>query len=191
MDKEKINEYLNTLGLEYTADFVPWIESRNKPEKNCQKTCQDYYNKMCLNWKIKLKKFNIVLETDYTQGIGYIEILDDYTKKCNKKSLHYFSVIEEICNTRKNSLYRKLGKTWNQAPKQPHPELIDVMYSLLLDADVLHFGDFEDWCSCFGYDTDSRKAEKIYNECLRIALKFIAMIGYDEIEKLRNLYSDY
>jgi len=46
------------------------------------------------------------------------------------------------------------------------PTVEDVMSCLLLDASgVDQARDFEDWASDYGYDTDSRKAEKIYNDC--------------------------
>lgn len=46
------------------------------------------------------------------------------------------------------------------------PELAEVLYCLRSDCDVVNYGDFEDWADCMGYDTDSRRAERIYNACV-------------------------
>jgi hypothetical protein len=44
------------------------------------------------------------------------------------------------------------------------PRLIDVLDSLRSDA--MHTEEtFEDWCAAYGYDSDSRKTEAIYNAC--------------------------
>jgi hypothetical protein len=70
------------------------------------------------------------------------------------------------------------------------PDSVDVVYSLLLDSEVLEAGDFETWAGEFGYDPDSRQAEQIYNACLKIALQF-RKIGESVISELREAYQDY
>lgn len=45
----------------------------------------------------------------------------------------------------------------------PVPTAFDVMYCLVSDASrVINGESFEDWASCYGYETDSREAEKTY-----------------------------
>jgi hypothetical protein len=59
------------------------------------------------------------------------------------------------------------------------PKINDVMDCLLSDASGYENSrDFEEWCSEYGYDTDSRKAEKIYKACEK------------EFEKLKNFLGD-
>ena len=43
---------------------------------------------------------------------------------------------------------------------------------------------FEEWCSEYGYDTDSRKAERIYKVCVRQAGKLRTFLGVDLYETL-------
>jgi hypothetical protein len=43
---------------------------------------------------------------------------------------------------------------------------------------------FEDFCSNFGYDTDSRKAEKTYNACKRSGDKLRRFLGEDAFQQL-------
>lgn len=51
------------------------------------------------------------------------------------------------------------------AHKAP-PTAADVLNCLLSDASsVENTGSFEEWCSDFGYNTDSRKAERAYKAC--------------------------
>ena len=73
----------------------------------------------------------------------------------------------------------------------PAPALKDVLYSLIMDSDVLNYTGFEDWASNFGYDTDSRKGEKLYQDCLAIALKLKAILGNETIEALQLAFQDY
>jgi hypothetical protein len=48
------------------------------------------------------------------------------------------------------------------------PELASVLDCLASDAaGVENAQGFEDWCSDYGYDTDSRKPEKVYKACER------------------------
>lgn len=65
-----------------------------------------------------------------------------------------------------------------------HPPRTDeILSGLLLDAQSAESSrDFEDFCSELGYDTDSRQAEKIYNQCLRLSERLHRLLGddYDE-----------
>lgn len=68
---------------------------------------------------------------------------------------------------------RVLGGT----PKPP--TAADVLSSLCSDARSADRVTFEDWCSEFGYDTDSRRAEKTYLACVEINAKLHALLGED------------
>lgn len=59
------------------------------------------------------------------------------------------------------------------------PDAEMVLECLLSDASVEYNRSFEDWAGDLGYDTDSRKAEKIYKACLKIAKKLHALLGDD------------
>ena len=72
---------------------------------------------------------------------------------------------------------------------EPNP--VDVLYSLVMDSDVLDSGGFEDWAENFGYDTDSRAAESIYKACVDLALKMRAAFGPDGMESLATAFQDY
>jgi hypothetical protein len=70
----------------------------------------------------------------------------------------------------------------------PAPLLRDVLHCLVSDASVLDYSCFEEWASDFGYDADSREAERVYKECLALALKLRQLI---DIDKARDAFRDY
>jgi hypothetical protein len=58
------------------------------------------------------------------------------------------------------------------------PKLADVLDCLSSDASGLESSrGFEDWCSDYGYDTDSRKAEKIYKSVEHQAKRLKNFLG--------------
>jgi hypothetical protein len=59
------------------------------------------------------------------------------------------------------------------------PTAADVLSCLVMDADVLDHDCFDDWANEYGYDYDSRSAEKIYDLCLEQAPKVRAFLGDD------------
>ena len=73
----------------------------------------------------------------------------------------------------------------------PTPELVDVLYSLVNDAEAIEYNSFEDWAQTFGHDADSRKGEAMYQSCLKIALQLRQLVGKDNLNRLHELYQDY
>jgi len=64
------------------------------------------------------------------------------------------------------------------------PRAEDVLDCLASDAaGVENARSFEDWCSEYGYDTDSRTAERIYKACEKLAEKLKNFMGsfYDSL----------
>jgi len=183
-------DLLEAMGIEYQAVFVPFSQSRNKDEKN-----------KSLNWKVTIKRNRTELTTDYMKGSGHVPI-----GKLPKGSAYWHNtlkneIINESCETGKrydvstaydghriiaNGLQSRFRKGL-----LPKPTLKEVLYSLILDSDVLNHDSFESWAGDFGYDTDSREAEKIYQACLKIALKVNRMFSTGELEQLREFYQDY
>jgi hypothetical protein len=68
------------------------------------------------------------------------------------------------------------------------PTAADVLSSLLEDASVEDYSSFEDWAADLGYDPDSRKAVRTYEECLELSPRVRAFLGNDE-ELLAELRS--
>lgn len=68
------------------------------------------------------------------------------------------------------------------------PDLVDVVSSLLSDMDAGSMS-FEEFCSEFGYNSDSIKALKIHKACQRNAERVKVIFG-DDIEAFREAVED-
>lgn len=66
-------------------------------------------------------------------------------------------------------------------PKAPTP------YSILACLTKYDPGTFEDFCSEFGYDTDSKKAEKTYNAVKEEYLNVCSLFSDAELEQLQEI----
>jgi len=72
------------------------------------------------------------------------------------------------------------------------PQLDDVIHSLLLDgAAYFDAQTFEDWCSGYGYDADSRKAESIWKACDEIGRNLARAFTAQELADLREAASNH
>lgn len=191
---EAIDTYIASLPIAYNAIFIPQSASRNADDK-----------RPSLNWSVTIAPnagkgtFTRQLTTDYMQGIAHAP---DYVQSWNSdgnQNAYYRNVAETGKYNKKLKKFSTGKIDWygsynhGYAPKLtlPKPLLRDVLYSLVLDSDVIQYATFEDWAAEFGYETDSRKAEKTYTDCLAIALKLRALIGEKAIADLRELFNDY
>lgn len=73
--------------------------------------------------------------------------------------------------------------------KPVKPKLIDVLYSLITDSSVID-STFEEWCGEFGYDTDSRKAERIFQICSDQSVLLKRLLG-NNFESIQVALQDY
>lgn len=168
-DREYI---LDQLGLTLDCEFVPFSNSRNAKEI---KSVSDF----SINWKCTVKKGSQSLTVDYSQGIGHLP-KSIQPGLMGRVSVDQFNTVKAACET---------GQA--KGRKVVEPDLEDVVYSLLMDSEVIDYSDFEDWAESLGFDTDSRAAKKAYKACLGIALKLRAMLGDSVLSDLRELFSDY
>ena len=100
-----------------------------------------------------------------------------YAKKLNNISKE--ELLENITELKET---RTLSKAIPN-DKSNEPSKYDIL-SCLVKYDPGTLGDF---CSEFGYDTDSRKAEKIYNAVEGEWLKVQSLFNDDELEILREI----
>lgn len=156
-------------GLIYAAEFVPQSLSRNAGAK-----------RPTINWRVTLsRKGRKPLTCDYSQGIAHRPGYNHGRKTMDDAADDYLAA-EGGKTPIKNSRHH--------ARPLPKPELADILYSLVSDSDVLEYPLFEDWAPDFGYDPDSREAEKIYRECLKNALALRQLI---DIDAAREAFADY
>lgn len=155
-----------------TVTFPPYIvEQVMEPQKyksdNWQETCNRFI------FTIKGRTF------DYYTGIGHRELTSIWsTDKEDYKHLKYKNLTE--------SGFRKLLSI----TRATMPSLEDLFYNLVMDSSAAN-QPFSSWCGDLGYDTDSRKALRIYEECQENAVKMCAVSAPVTLDKLRGYFSDY
>lgn len=171
--RANVDAYLQSIGVVYSADFVPQRLSRNSAEKN-----------KSINWRVKFhnsaRKSNF--ETDYMQGIGHIPEVPRCAKGNN------YDMVQARAEAAEKGIYYSKKQdhcSWG-GKKIPAPSAADVLYSLVLDADATQY-DFEEWASNFGYDTDSRKAEQLYNDCRKIASEMRKVFSSVQVAHIAEL----
>lgn len=65
------------------------------------------------------------------------------------------------------------------------PTVADVLNCLASDSAGLENAQgFEDWCADYGYDTDSRKAERTYHVVERTSAQLMTLLGADAYDAL-------
>jgi hypothetical protein len=132
---------------------------------------------------------------DYSMGIGHInwDKVDpekSYIGVCAGMSVEEESFIrtykrKNYCKFREVKLWAKVCEKVANKLKTA-PTLVDVLSCVLMDASALDWT-FEDWCSEFGYDEDSRSAEKTYNACCDNARRVKKFLKREDMEKLTDL----
>ena len=166
--------YAEELGLTLTAQFVPQSLSRNAQERTPS-----------LNWRATLirKGRGARFTTDYMQGAGHIPgwsslkggyaYLNNYAREVAEKGR-----------------YSPQGPDSISRRPLPAPSMADVLHCLLLDAEAYGLP-FEEWAGNFSFDTDSRKAERLYHECVATGSALSRLLTPPEMDRLRDLLADY
>ena len=83
---------------------------------------------------------------------------------------------------------RKMNKRGEMVAQ--FPKAGGVLYCILSDAEALDQS-FSDWCACFGYNEDSRKAEKTYFQCCDTGKNIRACFTREQLEEIREALQDY
>jgi hypothetical protein len=173
--KDEVGVAIAKHGLTVESVFIPFSQPRNAGEKYPS-----------LNWKVTLKQNGRnILTTDYMAGCAHAPSYQQ------RETIHSGNAVRVECEHGGKAMESQ-GRWIVPSDKRGtiKPDSRDVIHSLLLDSEVLNYSNFEDWAGDFGYDEDSRSHEKIYQDCLKIALQF-RKIGNDAITELQEAYQDY
>lgn len=178
--REKILAFAERRALTLDSEFVPWSRSRNAKEKSPS-----------LNWIVTLRRDGReILRTDYMAGAGHCPA--DKKKWTDNHGKREAIRIEcETGQTARGLFTMSKPMARSGAEHAIKPDLADVLYSLALDSDVLEYGAFDDWALIYGYDPDSRSAEKTWRACVEIALKLRAALGEKGLTELREACDNY
>lgn len=92
---------------------------------------------------------------------------------------NHYKVCLRMGNRRMTTFF-SMGYGLNGEPKAE-----DVLNALSLDASgIENARSFDDWCAEYGYDTDSRKAERIFKVCEKQAERLRVFLGADLYQEL-------
>lgn len=103
-------------------------------------------------------------------------------KQWNCDSRNYNNHIVTVKNTETGKATR--FEFWGSImrPKfESEYDVLNAFYCFVSDA-LSGLESFENFCREFGYDTDSRKAEKVHKACKRAYSKFERISGFSESE---------
>lgn len=149
-------------GVTVAAVFVPFSQSRDAGKKE-----------LTLNWRVTLQaKGRAVISCEYGAGVAHCPAYKLSVKEAGGlNSIMRHEMLKHECETGRE--YRRFGN-----PGAPIlPDSVRVIGCLMMDAAAVNESSFSDWCENFGFDSDSIKARKIYDECLAHGLAIRAALG--------------
>jgi hypothetical protein len=132
-------------------------------------------------WLVTLRYNGQTYSTEYNMGIGHAN--------SPRKGNNYVFYSSTACapenwRTDKSVDAANFRARWYSDKRSaPTPKIADVLYCLLSDSQS-GSQSFEDFCSDFGYDTDSRKAHATWETCknIFIGLHVLFMNDYGLLE---------
>jgi hypothetical protein len=173
-NNQEIIALIDALGVDLSYSFIPFSESRNKDSRH-----------KSLNWVVTLTRHgDSVFSTEYSAGIYHCPSF-----KPGKLSVYDLEAIEIECERGRNAM----NYAGRMVPSMALivPKLLDVMYSLVMDYNVLDYNCFEDWADDYGYDSDSRNGESIYRAAVANSLKMRNSIGDSNMQDLIDAFEDH
>lgn len=170
-----LTEICESLGISFECTFVPYSQSRNKTERIHS-----------LNWQCTLRRRERDFYTfDYSKGSGHcyatqnlkkftvFKLLSEEVDRWATRQAVARATIEE-CETGRCP---KDASSLKPSYKTPSPSSGELLSSLLKDASCVAYSTFEEFCSELGLDTDSRRAKKMYNECVKTEKALRGVLG--------------
>jgi hypothetical protein len=142
------------------------------------------------------------MSTAYSMGCGLVERLTGGKWKRASpseylhKSWYNLKHMKDMEDLMEGKIYRTGTKCAGAQPAHPLvkmrwavPTIEEVLESMQMDVNG-ELDDFESWAGDYGYDTDSRKAEKIFQACQREKKQLRAFLGRELFEEFLAIESD-
>lgn len=148
--------------------------TKNKGFKLSNDELENLAGEMCASYNEDVRKYNKQMKIGNRKSY--------FSDSLGLKEMKQKEAIAHINKKIREKLSEKV-ETWEQSAKVIPPTEYDVLACLTkYDPET-----FEDFCSVFGYDEDSRKAERIY-EAVKEEYQNVAMLWNDsEIEELQEI----
>ena len=161
---------------------------------------QPVFHKIGYNFQTEMVDFIVTLggsSFSYSAGIGCFPANKKATLLARLNWIEHgygTDLYKKICagslKPSKNIGHPQIAKVCQTVAEFVTVSADDFFYSLLSD---MRAGEviFDDFCSDFGYDSDSRKAFTIYEACQQNAKKLRAELTRAEIEELEKKLENY
>lgn len=171
--KESVEKLLADNHFEMSAEFVPWSKSKRAGEAA-----------RSLNWRVSIKRppFKSMV-FDYSAGIGHCP------SYLHRLTVDGDEAVKWECESGRKCL--NSSGLMVLGGKSIKVDLIDALFCVVRDSEAINHGDFEEWCRETGFDPDSIKDLKTYQECLSYGLKLRQMFGDEILKELRTLFEQY
>lgn len=182
--QELFDEELAKLEIKFHAVRIPCREDSGFSKDACHAHCTFIF------------KNGVTLASEYSAGklsaLDHVttekQAVAAYIRATNNSghSRHSFSDVSMAWRSRsryerkpawQENVMDEIRKSWLPKPGS-------VFACLLTDATE---ETFEDFCDNFGYDSDSRKAERIWQQCREVNDKFIRVLGRVKMEEFQML----
>lgn len=173
---DAVDKFLAEKGVPYRIEFKPSVQPDAKKPSD-----------LMIQWTAHVGSFSF----DFHTGIGH---LPEAVRPLEQRTRHdggLERIMKEFRTVVCEGVTVEKRKPWHEVLIDCKPTAASVLYCLVLDAEALNHSGFEDWASTFGYDLDSRSAEKTYRACLDCGIKLRHIFGDVGIAELQVLLQDY
>lgn len=172
-------------------EILPNIEFTAKLLSPEPSVVGEYSTNPTFNWNITFKKNDKVFEVKFHTGVGCIN--KEKPKYLNMKSSMQTIKVDvkrdglrasEITVSNLAGLNSKNRGKWNYLLYKPQePTKNGVLQVLALEASyMIDMPTFEDWCSDFGYNSDSIKDKKMFDAMYEQTSKLKSFLGNEDFQ---------
>lgn len=172
--EQQANDFLKATNTTFKAEFI-----KNDYHFQGDESTRDIYK---CTFKRGNRQFSVKFGQSLQNSQKYIQQMTDNSERIFSLSGYGLKGGFNIADITK---YID-GFSFTQKPKLTKgtpPTAYDVLTCL----EKYEYQDFEDFCSAYGYDLDSRKAEKIYKACVKEFAKVCKLWNDEEIELLQEI----
>lgn len=150
---------------------------------------------LCVTFPVELlRNDKVIWSGRYSQGIGCFDVKKVIRFTKERSLCAWQNGLEKhglSCRFKDKRGLVNLLAAFARSTKT-HPDVDDVLFSCLLDGQADFDGySFEDFASEMGYDSDSIKAHKIYEECRETGRRFRSSFDHVELEHLREVANEH
>ena len=175
-----VDDFLRDAGVAVAVDYVT-------PDK--RDNYDDWGQDRWLEWRVTLSAGKSRAVFGYRAGEGHCPAYKlPVAVAGNRNSIMRDEMIQAEIDSGKTF---QPGKDFNKATGPAIlPDLAGVLHCLVSDADAYNMR-FEDWAGDYGYDPDSRRAEKVYRACVDCAEKLHRIFSAAQLDTLRDIVAEY